>query len=468
MTRSKQASPFSSHFNVCEMGAVGDGLTLNTVVLQSTIDRCFEAGGGCIYFPPGVYLSGHLLLRSRVRLYLEVGAILRASPNPGDYPSFGLTCERRNTAFLLAIEETDIRIEGGGLIDGNGDAFFVMDEPCKETDLAHGYVRQGEAFSEKSGGIEDGPVRAKTFADGCETRYGTLLLFIRCQHLSFKDIRIEGSANWCLHLSGCDRAVVYGLFIRNSLLLPNADCIDLANSKNVTVANCHLEAGDDGIAITPCADGYALAEARDIVVTNCVIQSRSCAIRVGYGIERISNCVFSNIVIRDSNRGIGIFIRNRQIIENILFSNIVIETRLHTGWWGAGEPIHISAVPGYTEESRLGVIRNIRFRDITARSENGVVVYASSDTSQPYPIQDIAFEGVDIQIVCSPLQERFGGNMDMRPAKEGRYQVFRANQAGLIARRVRGLDVRGLQIRWEPENQPPKYFTCLYDISHCL
>ena len=66
--------------NVKEFGATGDGTTLDTVAIQTAIDA-----GGLVYFPPGVYLSGTLYLRSNGGLELSPGAILRGSPNLADY-----------------------------------------------------------------------------------------------------------------------------------------------------------------------------------------------------------------------------------------------------------------------------------------------------------------------------------------------------------------------------------------------
>jgi len=53
----------------------------------------------------------------------------------------------------------------------------------------------------------------------------------------------------------------------------------------------------------------------------------------------------SNLVIYDSNRGIGVFSREQGSIDNILFSDITIKNHLYTGHWrGNGEPIHVSAI----------------------------------------------------------------------------------------------------------------------------
>ena len=57
--------------NVRDFGAVGDGKTSDTAAIQRAIDA-----GGEVIFPPGVYKSGTLYLRSHTGLRFEPGAIL--------------------------------------------------------------------------------------------------------------------------------------------------------------------------------------------------------------------------------------------------------------------------------------------------------------------------------------------------------------------------------------------------------
>jgi hypothetical protein len=42
-------------FNVRAYGAAGDGATDDTAAVQDAIDACAAAGGGTVYFPPGIY-----------------------------------------------------------------------------------------------------------------------------------------------------------------------------------------------------------------------------------------------------------------------------------------------------------------------------------------------------------------------------------------------------------------------------
>ena len=45
-------------WEIREYGAVDDGRTVNTAVIQNTIDRCHQAGGGTVLIEGGVYLCG--------------------------------------------------------------------------------------------------------------------------------------------------------------------------------------------------------------------------------------------------------------------------------------------------------------------------------------------------------------------------------------------------------------------------
>lgn len=72
--------------SILDFGAQPGGETLCTRAIQSAIDRCSEHGGGTVIIPPGRFLTGTLVLRSHVRLYLAPGAYLIGSKKLDDYP----------------------------------------------------------------------------------------------------------------------------------------------------------------------------------------------------------------------------------------------------------------------------------------------------------------------------------------------------------------------------------------------
>ncbi len=433
-------------FIVTDHGAVADGATLNTTVLQKQLDACAANGGGIVRFPAGRYLTGSLVVGSSTTIELETGAVLLGSADVADYTPLGMESERRDTALLFAHRARDITIRGGGTIDGNGDAFFDLTRGTVPRDYAPLMTRQGAAYAERPDGASEGPVQYR-MVDGHQARPGTLILFVDCEQIRVEDVTIVGSPNWCLHLAGCRYANLRGLFVRNSMLIPNADCIDIANSSHVNISDCVLEAGDDGIAITPCADGYIVAPTEHINVSNCTISSRSAGIRVGYGLEPVRNVNFTNIHIHASNRGIGIFVRNGQTVENVTFTNITIETRLFSGWWGAGEPIHLSVVGGYEFDGALGHLRNVRFQNVCATGETGIVLFGDDDEAGEFHIHDVEFENVTLNIVPGGLSERYGGNIDLRPAVDPARQIFAYELAGFLARNVDGLALRNVEVQ---------------------
>jgi hypothetical protein len=240
--------------------------------------------------------------------------------------------------------------------------------------------------------------------------------------------------------------------------VPNADAIDISNCKNVNISDCIMIAGDDGIAISPCADGFCKEETENINVSNCTITSRSSAIRIGWAEKSIRKCTFQNLIIY-SNRGIGIFVKHDEVIEDLLFNNIVINTRLHTGFWGIGEPIHISEIPlgtwyGVPQNlAKFGVVRNVRFSNINIVSENCITLYAFHKNS----IQNIDFTNIRHYFKNSPINDARGGNFELRPAFDNKYAVFKHDIPAFYAKNVKGLQIS--QYDLECDKDLPQYCT---------
>ena len=107
-------------YNVIDFGAVPDGKTLNTQAIQNTIDAAYKNGGGRVVFPEGRFLSGSIVLKNGVELYLDGEATLLGSTNPVHYK------EMNNwRALILAENASKIAIKGKGTIDGQGRALAL-------------------------------------------------------------------------------------------------------------------------------------------------------------------------------------------------------------------------------------------------------------------------------------------------------------------------------------------------------
>lgn len=436
---------FSQAVYVTDFGAVGDGRTLNTIAIQAAIDHQGEKGGGVVIVPPGTFVTGTLFLASGITLHIESGSTLLGSTELEDYARY----ENGNQmGMIFAQDAQNISITGSGTIDGNGRAFVYPDRVKDLPREIKSSTRQGYAYLDTLKGIQDGPVVPFE-----HTRPYQMLLFSGVQNLAIRDVTIKDSPFWAVHVADSDGILVTGVRVRNSLLMANADGLNFTSSSNIVITGCDIIAGDDALAFSGYSHHYELPGYRDIrrmsenvTVSNCLLQSRSSGIRVG-GLDQNSlrNYRFDNITIYDSNRGVGIFVHQDGSLENIHFSNMTIQTRLHTGdWWGNGEPIHISVIEGAPVEAKMGTLSNVSFTNIRAESETGILVYGDT----PGAIQNLDFRNLELRIRNGRLQDEYGGNMDLRPALILEKNLFGHDLPAIYLRHVTDITLQDVEVNW--------------------
>jgi hypothetical protein len=442
-------------YYITDYGAIGDGKTLNTAAIQRTVDDCHKSGGGTIEIPPGNFVTGTVRLYSNMNLHFEPGAILTGSTANKDYfyqKDFGFSGlgAGNKTGILVAHGEENISITGFGKISGNGTSFMYMDSLQYGMDFNPKFTRQKADYMNPKYGREDGPVLWK---GSYEERPGVMVMFSNCRNVTVSEITFAESPNWTLAFLNSQEIKVTGITIQNNMLIPNSDGVDFYDSKNIIISDCNIHAGDDAIAIVSSSN---------ITASNCVLESRSSGIRVGYNVwngNNSGNLSFNNIII-NSNRGIGIFQRQKGDMENMIFSNININTRLHSGqWWGHGEPIHISSVPGLGSKE-TGSIKHVRFSNVFASSESGVIIY----TTAVGLIQDVSFDNITLSIKNSTLAKGYGGNIDLRPTNDLSLGIFEHSIPALFGNRVSNLSIRNMNVFWE--KAPPSYFTHSVEVEN--
>jgi hypothetical protein len=425
-----------SEISILDYGAKGGGKELCTEAIDRALKACTESGGGTVLVPAGTFLTGPIRLPSHVTLRLAAGAVLQGSSNLADYQ-----VEGRRLPLLWAQKVENIAIVGLGVIDGSGTSFMDMTKTRAglylPKDLDPNFTRQGREYMDPKFGEADGPVVYLA-------RPNRLIRLTECKNVLLHDVTLRNAPTWTVHLEDCEDVDVTGIRIANDLRVPNSDGIHCTTCRRVHISDCEISAGDDAVCVTS-VESRTPGVCEDVTVTNCTLQSRSAGVRVGYGRNPIRNCTFQNLTIRESNRGLGLFVRDEGSVENILFSNIIIRTRLHTGhWWGNGEPIHLSVIP-QRKGGNTGRMKNIAFSNIIAESESGIVIYGS----KPGDISNVTLDGVTLHIRNSPLNASYGGNFDLRPAYDTRFAIFKHDIPAVFSRYTDGLAIHRFELQWD-------------------
>ena len=357
-------------FSIKDYGAVGDGKTLNTQAIQSAIDCVWALGGGTVFVPSGVYLTGSIWLKDNVNLYLDAGAVIKGSPNINDYCA--ADCCPQNEAeigwgdymsgghLILGVNVSNVSITGRGRIDGNSDA-FMLDE-------------NGKLWSEKS---------------KIPNRPGQMIWFVDSQDIMVKDVEIADSPYWSLFILNCDRVWIDGCYVhtrRKDYHTFNGDGIDIDRCRYVTISNCRIDTSDDCITLRASA-AHKLANPQDcewVTVTNCNLSSSCNAIRLGVGEGNIHDAVFSNLTISDTKQAFNVvaaYVRGNRgtDIYGIRFNNIRVQ---------ANELVRIHHM-----HSPAAMIKDIVFDGIS-----GSVKYTSKIwAKQAAPFTNIVFRNVDVE-----------------------------------------------------------------------
>lgn len=386
---------------------------LDTEAFQAAIDACADAGGGTVAVPSGEYEVGTVRLRSHVTVRLDAGATVFAARDPAAY-----TDERPGPEgeppFFLADGVADVALVGRGTFDGRGTEFLEMDEPIRGHSAesrdhplvsnAPHRARQGEDYLDRSGDTDEWPVAKSDF------RPGPMFLFDDCSNVLIRDLTLRDMPAWTVALEGCDGVHVGNVAIDNHMQIPNCDGVSVMNSRDVRVADCSIRSCDDSITVGTTADRDGPTEG--VTVTNCTLSSAACAVKFGSETARdIRDCAISNCVVRGSNRGLGIQHRDSGALENVVFSDVTVETGLLPGpWWGKAEPIYVTSIPR-DDDADPGPVRNVRFSNVVARSENGALVYAHEDAD----VRNVRLDGVRVAISRGEHADSVGGNVDLQP-----------------------------------------------------
>lgn len=371
-------------YNVLDYGAAGNGSTNDGPAIQRAIDACADAGGGQVLLPGGhLYCAGSILLRSKIDFHLQQGACLKASPRPGDFLPV-------NAAEAGSYRDTALHVPSyvNCEYDGEPRDYFLMAQNAEELTISgHGSIDGSE--ENYYGAV------SRDFIEGSYYPRIPLLLLKETRHLTITGVTLMRSAFWTVHMVGCQDVLIDGIRILNNLRMVNCDGIDPDHCRNVRIVNCHIESADDCIVLKTTAKNKKYGPCEQILVANCTLISTSAAIKLGTESESdFRNITVTNCCISRTNRGVSLMLRDGGNLENVIFSNLNIETRRFSEqWWGEAEPICVTALPR-TPGISAGHIRNLTFENINCSGENGIFLYGSVGNE----IEDVSFRRIRVNL----------------------------------------------------------------------
>ena len=373
-------------YHILDYGAIPGEGNLNTKPIQNAIDDCEAHGGGTVVIPNGLFITGTIYLKSNVELHLEMGAELKASTNPEDYNALDAYPENHSCKsegwdgrhFIIAHHVENVAITGLGTINGSADTYFDGEpyDPGFHSIWSYGLqFQKGFIFGMK---------------EAENPRPGQLVVFVDCKNIRIIDVTVINSPCWCMFLHGCENVQVRGYKAFNKRTWANTDGLDIDTCKNVTVSDCIIDTGDDGITLR--CDSKKLKNGKiaceNITITNSVLACSSSAFRVGVGSGEIHNITISNIVIHRAGIAFTIATHFGQschgLIEDMIIRDIMAEN---------------VSVPFELFAKKDCYIKNIAFQNYHAKCFKGICLHAFDDAI----IRDISAKDIHIRITEPPF-----------------------------------------------------------------
>ena len=375
--------------NVKDFGAVGDGVSDDTVAVQSAIN-CLPRNGR-LYFPEGTYLVAPLCLKSHITLDIPEGTKILGSPDRSRYPVipgtvldmvsgeehiFGVwegNAVPMHQALIFAEHAEDITIVGKGVVDGNAPE-------------AGWWI-----------GFKERPVGRPR-----------LMFFNRCEGIRVHGIHACNSPSWHMHPHFSKNVDFLDMFISAPKDSPNTDAIDPEACDRVDVVGCRFSVGDDCIAIKSgkidIGRKYKTPANRH-TIRNCLMQFGHGAITLGSEMAGgVTNLTVNRCIFRQTDRGLRIKTRRGRgkdaIIDGVVFENIKMEGVLTpivmNMWYNCCDPDRNSEYVWSRKhlpvDDRTPYLGKFTFRNMTCLDCEAAACYC--DGLPERPIEEITVENI--------------------------------------------------------------------------
>lgn len=335
--------------NIKDFGAVNGGYVVNTKAFADAINALTKKGGGKVIIPPGIWLTGPIILKSNIELHAETGSLIKFSTDKTLYPIIETSFEGLNTwrciSPIYGKNLENIAFTGNGVWDGSGEAWRqvkkskLTDEQWKKFVASGGVLNEkkdswypSEQYLKGSKGADQNirlDLKTKEDFEAIHDFLRPVLVSIQnSKRVLFDGPVFQNSPAWNIHPLMIEDLIVRNITVRNPWYSQNGDGLDVESCKNVIIENSSFDVGDDAICIKSGKDKDGRDRAipcENIIVRNNIVYHGHGGVTVGSemsgGVKNlhVSNCTFmgTDVGLRfKSTRGRG------GIVENIYISDI--------------------------------------------------------------------------------------------------------------------------------------------------
>ncbi|KAJ8891348.1 hypothetical protein PR048_010864 [Dryococelus australis] len=200
-----------------------------TAVIQKALSSCSK--GKAVHLASGTFVSGPLTIPSGVSLWVDSGAVLKASTNPKDFDEGKNTCGTLDNdgkgckPFITIKGATGTGIYGKGTIDGQGGQTMTG---------------KGESWWQLA---RDAQTKKK------KQNAPRLIQIENSKDITLYLITLKNSPNFHVASKSTNGFTAWGVTINTPGTARNTDGIDPMGSQNITIAHCNIATGDDNVAI---------------------------------------------------------------------------------------------------------------------------------------------------------------------------------------------------------------------------
>ncbi len=337
-------------FVVTDFGADNTGKTVSTKAFNDAMEKCFNSGGGTVFVPAGTYETGSIEIFSNTTFHIDAGAKINFVNDIAEYPVVESSWEGvprkcyRNC--LHAQGAKNIAVTGRGTIDGQGAWWWKL-------------------FRGKDEMLEYPRPKMVGFTD--------------CENVLIETITVLNSPSWTLHPLRCNIVNINKVFINNPADSPNTDGIDPESCKNVHISDCHIDVGDDCIAVkSGVEDNPNKVACENITITNCTMVHGHGGVVIGSEMTGdVKQVVISNCVFDGTDRGIRVKSRRGRggriediMVTNVFMNNVFVPFVMNMYYFcgpRGKEPI-VSDKNLVAVDESTPVFKNISLTNIVARN----------------------------------------------------------------------------------------------------